>query len=210
MLGDILHDPETREEWLSYRAEGIGASEAGAVLGINPYCTARQLWERKTHRAPRPDLSANAAVNFGIAAEEHIRALWALMHPGWTVEHHALRMYGRGHMYATLDGEITDPEGRRGILEIKTATPHIWREWDGRIPDAYYAQLLHQLAVCPAAEFAILVGFLRGTNGASWREYTVVRAACEEEIQYLIDQEERFWREHIEADVPPPDILPTI
>ena len=43
-------------------------------------------------------------------------------------------------MYATLDGELTDPDGRRGILEIKTATPHVWREWDGRIPQGYGQQ----------------------------------------------------------------------
>lgn len=210
MLGHIIHDPATREEWLGYRAEGIGASEAGTVLGVNPYSNARALWEIKTGRAKRPDLSGNPAVQFGIAAEEHIRALWALQHPDWKVVHNPYRMYGRGCMYATLDGELTDPDGHRGIIEIKTATPHVWSEWDGRIPQGYYVQLLHQLYCCPRAEFAILVGYLMGGDRVSIREYKFYRDVYREDIQSVAEIVTRFWGAYVMPGVEPPDTLPEI
>lgn len=38
---------KNREEWLKNRSMGIGASEAGTVLGLNPWETPYQLWRRK-------------------------------------------------------------------------------------------------------------------------------------------------------------------
>ena len=38
---------KNREEWLAGRSQGIGASEAGTVVGLNPWCTPYQLWRRK-------------------------------------------------------------------------------------------------------------------------------------------------------------------
>lgn len=38
---------KSREEWLQNRSKGIGASEAGTVLGLNPWETPYQLWRRK-------------------------------------------------------------------------------------------------------------------------------------------------------------------
>jgi predicted phage-related endonuclease len=37
-----------REGWLKERREGIGGSEAAAILGMNPYMTNVELWEYKT------------------------------------------------------------------------------------------------------------------------------------------------------------------
>ena len=39
---------ESRDVWLAERFNGIGGSEAGAVLGLNKYKTNVQLWEKKT------------------------------------------------------------------------------------------------------------------------------------------------------------------
>lgn len=38
---------KNREEWLANRTQGIGASEAGTVLGLNPWESPYQLWRRK-------------------------------------------------------------------------------------------------------------------------------------------------------------------
>lgn len=34
----------SREEWLRYRKQGIGGSDAGAVCGLNPYRTAAHVY----------------------------------------------------------------------------------------------------------------------------------------------------------------------
>ena len=39
--------PNTREEWLEVRKSGIGSSEVGTILGLNPFETPYQLWRRK-------------------------------------------------------------------------------------------------------------------------------------------------------------------
>ena len=50
----ILADPTTREEWLKARTQGIGGSDAGCIVGANPWKSARQLWKEKTG-ADKPD-----------------------------------------------------------------------------------------------------------------------------------------------------------
>lgn len=39
--------PKTHDEWLTHRRGGIGSSEVGTILGLNPYDTPYQLWRRK-------------------------------------------------------------------------------------------------------------------------------------------------------------------
>lgn len=36
-----------KKEWLKYRKQGIGGSDAGAVCGLNPYRTAMQVYQDK-------------------------------------------------------------------------------------------------------------------------------------------------------------------
>ena len=61
---------DNREEWLKVRkCQGIGGSEAGAVLGVNKYQTNLDLWELKTGRKEAPDLSDNPAGLPGIQSK---------------------------------------------------------------------------------------------------------------------------------------------
>lgn len=39
--------PNNHDEWLNHRSQGIGSSEVGVLLGVNPYETKYQLWRRK-------------------------------------------------------------------------------------------------------------------------------------------------------------------
>lgn len=40
----------SEKEWLEARVSGLGASEASAVLGLNPYMSNVDLWRIKTGR----------------------------------------------------------------------------------------------------------------------------------------------------------------
>ena len=44
----ILSDPKNHDEWIAERRKGIGASEAAAVLGLNPWQSNVDLWRIKT------------------------------------------------------------------------------------------------------------------------------------------------------------------
>ncbi len=214
----ILFDPPNREEWLRCRCLGIGGSDAGSVIGVNRYKSNVQLWQEKTGEYRPDDISDKPAVKYGKEAESHLRALFQLDFPEYSVDYHEFRMYAdpqRPFAYATLDGELTDQDGRNGVLEIKTTTIQKsaqWSEWDGRIPDSYYVQILHQLA-CTGWDFAVLKAHIRhykdGDLLASTRHYRINRQEVELDIQTLIQKETAFW-ECVTSKRKPPLILPEI
>ena len=214
----MILKPESREEWLELRRQGIGGSDAGTVLGLNRYKTNVQLWEEKTGLNVPEDISDKPAVKFGKFAESHLRELFRLDYPGYQLDYHEFFMYVSDRypfIFATLDGELTDENGRRGILEIKTCTiqnPNQWDEWEGRVPDTYYAQLLHQLAAT-GWDFAVLKAYIRyyrdGVLRVAIRHYFVEKSEVKAEIDYLIQRESRFWRD-VTNKTRPALILPEI
>lgn len=61
---------KNREEWLAGRGKGIGASEAGTVLGLNPFCTPYQLWRYK--KGIDPPQEENFAMKAGHYLEDAV------------------------------------------------------------------------------------------------------------------------------------------
>lgn len=209
----------SREEWLKARQnQGIGGSEAGCILGKNKYKTNVDLWQEKTGRKEQPDLSNNSAVQFGKFAEPLLRELFKQDYPQYIVNYHEFDLYVNDKypfIFATLDGEITTADGKRGILEIKTTTIQNklqWDDWDNKIPDSYYVQILHQLAAT-GWDFAILKAYIRyyvdGEVRVTIRHYRIERQDVLTDIQYLIKAECEFW-EKVQNDEQPPLLLPNI
>lgn len=193
---------DSREAWLAARKNRIGGSDASACVGMNPYKDNVQLWEEKMGLVIPKDISDKPYVQYGIHGEEHLRALFALDFPEYQVSYSENNMFTNTDypwMHASLDGELVDPEGRRGILEIKTTNilQSMQRErWNDRIPDNYFCQILHYLAVT-GWDFAILKAQLKsewdGDLRITVRHYRIERKDVEEDIRYLIDAERRFW-----------------
>lgn len=61
------------EQWLSWRAQGITASDIPIILGLSPYKTPWMLWAEKVGIINPPDLSKNPNVKRGIALEDNAR-----------------------------------------------------------------------------------------------------------------------------------------
>lgn len=212
----MILKPKDRLEWLAMRQKvGIGGSDAGIVLGLNPWCSNVQLWRYKTGQETPTDISDKPAVIFGKKAEEHIRELFRLDYPDWNLDYHEFWMFcndGYPWQFATLDGELTDETGRRGILEIKTTTiknKSQWDEWEGGIPQRYYAQILHQLSAT-GWKFAILRAYIRwyrdGEFRATVRDYRIERDDVLDDIAYLREQEMRFM-DCVNSGKPPAAII---
>ena len=192
----------TNDEWLSHRHR-IGGSEASCIVGMNPYKTNVELWREKTGRTFPEDISGKDYVKYGHDAEPHIRALFALDFPEYTVEYYENNMITNDRFpfaHASLDGELTDEFGRKGILEIKTTNilQSMQKEsWRDRIPDNYYIQVLWYLMVTEY-DFAVLVAQLKTDYGGDIRKqtrhYFIERADVEEDIEYLIEAGEKFWQ----------------
>ena len=208
---------KTREEWLAARRT-IGGSEAAATMGKSPHMSNLDLWKLKTGRMEPADLSKNHLVQYGIRAEEHLRELFALDFPEYKVMYEPNNLWTNDkypHAHASLDGWLYDYAGRIGILEIKTATIQRAGQadlWDGRLPDDYFIQLLHNMAVLEA-DFAILVAQQKWERGMDvlkvTKHYTVNRAGRETDIGLLMLKEGEFWT-FVTSDLQPPLILPEL
>ena len=219
----MILKPENHEEWLKLRMKGIGGSDAGIAIGVNKYKNNVELWLEKTGRVSQEDISDKSAVKFGKLAEQYLRELFKLDFPQYSVNYHEFYMYVNDDypfIFATLDGELTDENERRGILEIKTTTIQNsaqWSEWETaehepRLPDSYYVQIIHQLAAT-GWEFAVLKAYIRyyrdGILKATVRHYFIERCDVENDIKWLIDKERQFW-ENVTEGKEPALILPEI
>lgn len=215
----MIIKPRDRNEWLEKRRRGLGGSDAGTAIGLNDYKTNVQLWEEKTGQKAPEDISNNPAVSYGKLAEPHLREMFKLDFPEYSVDYHEFYMYVNDEypfIFATLDGELTETEtGKKGILEIKTTTIKNslqWQKWDGEIPDSYYIQILHQL-IATGWNFAILKAYIRYYKDeelrATVRHYRIDREDVTEDLQYLLEQEITFWQK-VKNGERPPLILPKI
>ncbi|GHT22412.1 hypothetical protein FACS189419_04920 [Planctomycetales bacterium] len=208
-----------REQWLENRKYGIGGSDAAAILGLNLWKTNQDVFDEKTGIAQSDDLSDNAAVQYGIAAEPVLRGLFAVKHPELLVEGKEYLLW-RNEQYpfllGTLDGLLTDKsaKGRFGVLEIKTAVCNnrlAFDKWREQVPQQYYIQVLHYLLVT-GFDFAVLFAELRNelTCNSELREYHWERADVEADIETLLEKEIEFWTKHVQKNLRPALILPEI
>lgn len=190
-----VKDAEDHEKWLETRDLGIGGSDAAVIMGMNPYKSPYQLWLEKTGQAEAPDLSGNQYVYWGTKNEANI-ADWFQEETGKKVKRlGTLRSKEYPFMLANVDRTVV---GENAGLEIKTAGVRQYRKWkDDEIPDAYYCQCLHYMAVTGADYWYIAV--LLGGNEAKWKRIE----RNEEDIQHLIMAETDFWK-LVEARTPPP------
>lgn len=199
-----------RTAWLSQRTiQGIGGSEAAAIVGVSPWLTAIELWRLKTGQAQAKDLSDNEAVQRGVAMEPAIREFFKALHPTWTVEHHPydiLYQSERPFIFATLDGEITDDVGRRRVLEVKTGTTLKWNEWKDGVPTHYEMQGLHQL-LATGFEIVNFIALLYRQNGdMEIVEREIWREDFEDDIALLAEKEKDFWRS-VQERRPPRQVI---
>lgn len=212
--------PQTHAEWLQERRNGLGASDSGIILGVNPWKTNVDLWSEKTGLHEAEDISDKPQVKYGHDAEPHIRALFALDHQELKVTYESpykiIRSDTFPFIFCTPDGEITTPDGRKGGLEIKTTeimNARQWAEWKGRIPDTYYCQVCHQM-LAAHWEFVYLVAQIKWTTKEGemrkdTREYLINRDECIDDILFLQDQLINFWK-CVEEKTEPPLKLPAI
>lgn len=184
-----------REEWLKNRMNGIGGSEASAIIGMNPYMSNIELWQIKTGQLIPEDISEKPYVKYGTEAEPLMRQLFALDYPQYEVGYVENNSYFNDKYpfaLASLDGTLIEKEtGRKGILEIKTTNilQSMQKEkWDHRIPDNYYIQVLHYLMVTEF-DFVVLKAQLKSEfNGEVYlqtRHYKIERSEVEEDIHFL-------------------------
>ena len=214
----VMLELGSRDEWLQARGKRIGGSDASAVVGLNPYMSNTDLWSIKTGRREAEDISDKPYVRYGHDAEPLLRELFKLDFPDYKVGYRDNNLFLNSKYpwaHASLDGWLQDPEGRTGILEIKTTEilQSMQKEkWKDRIPDNYYLQVLHYMMVMEA-DFACLKAQLKydydGDIYLQIRHYWIERQDVENDIRILSEKEEEFWH-HMQNGTRPATLLPEI
>lgn len=207
---------DSRQSWLAERGKTIGGSEAAAVVGLNPYQTNVDLWRIKTGVETHEEIS-NDAILYGRKAEEHIRELFKLDHPELDVWFEGNNLFVNPkypYAHASVDA-LAIGNDYRGVIEFKTATilsPSQKLKWHDKIPDNYFCQILHYMAVLDA-DFAILRARLRWLRDESVftveKEYRFDRNDYQEDIEFLMECEKEFYQ-HVLEGTEPALILPQI
>ena len=183
-------------DWLEYRKQGIGGSDASVVCGINRYKSPVELWMEKTDQLPYQE--AGEAAYWGTQLEGLVRAEFT-KRTGIEVSLVKQLLQSEEHpfMLANLDGICEHPDFGPCIFEAKTASAYKAGEWDDAIPDEYMLQIQHYMAVTDyrAAYIAVLIG----GNTFKWK----LVERDEELISMLIPFEAVFWS-HVQSMTPPP------
>ena len=184
------------EDWLEYRKQGIGGSDASIVCGISRYKSAVQLWMEKTNQIPAQE--AGEAAYWGTLLESVVREEFT-KRTGIEVRQVKQLLQSEEHpfMLANLDGVCEHPDYGTCVFEAKTASSFKMSEWENAIPDEYQIQIQHYMAVTGyrAAYIAVLIG------GNTFRWKLIERD--DEMISMLIAFEAVFW-DHVQNMTPPP------
>lgn len=170
-IGDF--EPDT-PEWHQLRLQGVGGSEIGTILGLNPYESAYTLWHKKKGLIQDSVSDDNIAIFIGKSMETPILERYAAKHPEleiWVTG--TWRNKEHGWMHANPDAIYKDKHtGRWGIIEIKTGR-NPWLE----LPAGYKAQVQWYMQV-----FGWTEGRIIGIAGYQWEEHLVEQSQFEADV----------------------------
>lgn len=199
-----------RIEFLAARRLGIGGSDIGAIMGLSKWKSPVDVWLDKTGRI-EPDLEMSEPAYFGIELESFVateyskrsgnkvqRVNQAMKHPehNWMLANIDRAVVADGsRARLDKDGKLT---GIKGLLECKTASAYLDREWsDDSAPLAYVAQCQWYMAVTGAewCDLAVLIGGQKYVCHRIDRDESLIAA--------VIEAGRQFWFGNVIADFPP-------
>ena len=182
----------TREEWLESRRRGVGGSDVGIIMGVNPYKTIYELWKEKIEGK---EYTSSEAAYWGNILEETVAQEFK-KRTGKKVAKVNYMLQHKDHefMLANIDRRVV---GESSILECKTTNEYNKKLWkDDEVPASYIFQCMHYLAVT-GAEKAYIACLIGG------QKYVYKEIARNEElIDIMIQRETEFW-ECVKNKIPP-------
>ena len=187
---DISTKDMSREQWLEERKKGIGGSDGAAILGLNPYKSADQVYGEKMDEIP--PLEDNEILEAGRRMEPVIAEWYAdregkrianvnriLVHP----EYPFIR--------ANVDRRIV---GEKRVLECKNVGEWAYRlsewgeEYTDQVPEYYYIQGHHYTLFPQFANGCDLAAIVGGNRLRVYRfEYDA------EIAEMMVEAYAQFW-----------------
>ena len=177
-----------RAEWLEHRRAGIGGSDAAAIVGLNPYSSPLRVWADKMGIAPETETTE--AMRQGTDFEGYVAKRF-MEETGMKVrrENSILQSIGHPFMLANVDRMVV---GERAGLECKTTGAFNKSDWEsGEVPNTYYCQCQHYMAVTGYAKWYLAV--LVFQRGFYWFEVP----RNDDDIAALTKAETQFWNDYV-------------
>lgn len=188
----------SEEKWLQMRRRGIGGSDIGAIMGLNPYKTALTVWMEKRGLAKPQE--PNVHMEFGTRMEPVLRK-WAQdeIGDGVTVLSSPYLYEDRqcNFLIANIDGVVLRGDELVAGLELKTAGDWQAKWWKGdEVPDSYYSQIQHYMTVT-----GIRAWYIAALVGRQF--FTRLVPANPEFIAQMRTRATEFWTQYVLAGVMP-------
>lgn len=186
------------------RRQHIGSSDAAAIVGVDPWRNAGDVyWSKLAETEDRP----NSAMQIGNRMEPVLLDL-AEERFG-PIERSPLFVDDEfSILAANLDGICLREEA---VIEAKYVGPRsadFWGEPEtDQVPDHVAIQVQHQMRCCGAKVAYIPAAIVRPMSGLQFEFFRVSRD--EELIDSLVDACLAFWKHHVEPHVPPPNCPPS-
>ncbi len=194
-----------RDRWLELREQGIGGSDASAIIGFNRWTSPRKVWLDKTWRRlglPQIPDEASEAARWGTRLESVVADAFAektglaVVDPKFM---YVQRQAGRAPRVHNPDRAVYDPDlGAWVPLEIKTCSQYGASDWDDGPAGHAYTQIHHYDAGLRTgvAWAAVLIG---------GQDFRVMRVEIDRAFQDDVAAvEDAFWFDYVEPLVEPP------
>ena len=179
-----------------HRDKIIGGSDVAAILGLNRYKTAYEVWEEKKHSIKTFD--GNAATEWGKKLEPVIIAHFEQVNNVKVFDNNVKYISKEHDFLGCHPDGICTINNENVLIEVKTVSTDAFKFWGNELPLEYYCQVQHNLNVLglTKAKFIYLV--------LDSRYYGEIEISYDKEYaesvqKFLV----KWWNEYIIGDNTP-------
>ena len=185
------------------RSKFLGSSDVAAVMGLDPFTTAYDVWAKKTGKVEgeRPD---DEVLSRGRYMENALLSFATDQLGGLTTNPEMLEFHYADFIIDHPDAVVFE-SGQP--VEAKSVGRFSKEEWGNpgsdEIPERVIVQC-HVHLLCTEKDFCHVPVYL------SYREFQMFGVKLDSELaQMILDKAGEFWAKNVQKDIPPPDSAPS-
>lgn len=198
-----------QDSFQEQRRKGIGGSDAAAIVGVDPWRSALDIYREKVgekeERPATPQMMRGRLLE-SVVVDEYTRLTGRKVrrqpqraHPSYPF------IFGNIDRQILANGEGSEPAAT-GLLEVKCPNVRMFLRYQREgLPAHIVVQGQHYLGVYDYEWMAYAI-----FNADLWKLVHFVIRRDDVFIKRLFDAEITFWRDHVERRIPPPVVTQAI
>lgn len=174
------------QEWLKERRLGLGGTDIAAIMGLNKYKNAKDVWLDKLGKSE--EIQPNDRMKMGTMLEPVVAKLYEESNDVTLTKASFIR--SQTHPFLCGSPDYIDEKNQR-LVEIKTVGGYALKSWNNEIPTSYWLQMQHYMHLTGLRN-GVLVTLCDGVHYREWHvEYNV------EYYEALIPKFFDWWNVHV-------------